>query len=218
LPICSTVRVAKAARLLVSALVLALALTAAAPSGAAVRRVQIYFLQGEQVVPVQRRAASVGDAVRGLIAGPNAKRAPAGLPVLPAGTKPRSARVVEGVAQINMSEIFAAGARARAGEVVMRPAKALALVLLALAAAATAGAAPQAEPTKRPGILTVGVSLPSTGFQAGAVRGRAVVAARGLEIDLARSLAGRLRIAQGTISALSRRWLSTDMSRLPVLR
>jgi polar amino acid transport system substrate-binding protein len=76
----------------------------------------------------------------------------------------------------------------------MRAANALAVVVLAAAPAATAGAAPQAVPTKQPGILAVGVSLPSTGFQAGAVRGRAVVAARGLEIDLARSLAGRLGI------------------------
>jgi hypothetical protein len=70
---CSTVPPpTRALRLLVSALVFGIVTTVAEPSEAAVRRVQIYFLQGEQVVPVQRRVASVGDAVRGLIAGPNA--------------------------------------------------------------------------------------------------------------------------------------------------
>ncbi len=65
-------------------------------------------------------------------------------------------------------------------------------LLGALLAATTALAAP-APPTIQPGVLTVGVSLPSPGFQAGAVRpDGSVVAARGLEIDLARSLAARL--------------------------
>ena len=65
-------------------------------------------------------------------------------------------------------------------------------LLGALVAATTAVAAP-APPTVEPGVLTVAVSLPSPGFQAGAVRpDGSVVAARGLEIDLARSLAARL--------------------------
>ena len=67
-----------------------------------------------------------------------------------------------------------------------------AITLVALAAVSSAGAA-QAPPTLAPGTLTVALSLPSPGFQAGAVRpGGAVVAARGFEIDLARSLAARL--------------------------
>ena len=66
------------------------------------------------------------------------------------------------------------------------------ITLVALAAVSSAGAA-QAPPTLAPGMLTVALSLPSPGFQAGAVRpGGAVVAARGFEIDLARSLAARL--------------------------
>jgi polar amino acid transport system substrate-binding protein len=53
------------------------------------------------------------------------------------------------------------------------------------------GAAPPA--TAVPGVLTVALNLPSPGFQAGAVRpNNTVVAARGLEIDFARSLAARL--------------------------
>jgi polar amino acid transport system substrate-binding protein len=62
-----------------------------------------------------------------------------------------------------------------------------------LAALALAGAAAGAGPaTRSPGELTVGVNLPSEGFQVGAVRGSRVVLARGLEIDLARALAVRL--------------------------
>ena len=59
-------------------------------------------------------------------------------------------------------------------------------------AAGTAGAAP--APTKTPGVLTVGLSMPAAGFQVGVVRGRHVVLAKGLEIDLARLLARRLGI------------------------
>jgi len=58
--------------------------------------------------------------------------------------------------------------------------------------------------TVEPGALTVGLDMPSDGFQVGAVKGREVVAARGFEIDLARAIAGALarsgRIgAQGTL-------------------
>src|SRR4051812_7382699 len=48
--------------------------------------------------------------------------------------------------------------------------------------------------TLQPGVLTVGVNMPSPGFQVGAVRGHGVVYARGLEIDLANALAARLGI------------------------
>jgi polar amino acid transport system substrate-binding protein len=65
-----------------------------------------------------------------------------------------------------------------------------AVVALALVGGAS-GAAPPA--TVAPGVLTVALSLPSPGFQAGAVRPNGtVVAARGLDIDLARSIAARL--------------------------
>lgn len=64
----------------------------------------------------------------------------------------------------------------------------LALALVGVAA----GAEP---PTIVPDVLTVGLNLPSAGFQAGAVLpDNTVVAERGLEIDLARSLAARLGI------------------------
>ena len=62
--------------------------------------------------------------------------------------------------------------------------------LAALALALPAGAA--APPTKSPNELVVGVSMPVTGLQVGAVRGRTVVLAKGLEIELARALARQL--------------------------
>ena len=49
-------------------------------------------------------------------------------------------------------------------------------------------------PTLVPGVLTVGVSMPSPGFQVGAVNGHSVTFARGLEIDLANAIAARLGI------------------------
>jgi polar amino acid transport system substrate-binding protein len=60
---------------------------------------------------------------------------------------------------------------------------------------ATAGAA--ATPvTQVPGQLTVGVDLPSEGFQVGVVKGSRVLYAQGLEIDLARALAARLGLSR----------------------
>jgi polar amino acid transport system substrate-binding protein len=69
-------------------------------------------------------------------------------------------------------------------------AAAAALLVLALAVPAGAGA----PPTKNPGELVVGVSMPVAGLQVGAVRGRDVVLAKGLEIDLARAVARRLGV------------------------
>ena len=67
-----------------------------------------------------------------------------------------------------------------------------ATLLLALALVLPAGAA--APPTREPGELVVGISMPATGLQVGAVRGRDVVLAKGLEIELARALAKELGI------------------------
>jgi polar amino acid transport system substrate-binding protein len=67
----------------------------------------------------------------------------------------------------------------------------LVAVALALTVGATASSA-AAPPTIVPGQLTVGISMPSEGFQVGVARGSEVVFARGLEIDLARAIASRL--------------------------
>jgi ABC-type amino acid transport substrate-binding protein len=71
------------------------------------------------------------------------------------------------------------------------PALALVAVLaLALAAAAHAADVPTAPP--RPTPIVVALSLGDTGLQAGVVRGREVILARGFEVELARILARRL--------------------------
>lgn len=62
-----------------------------------------------------------------------------------------------------------------------------ALLVPALAIAGLAAAAPAA-----PAAITVGLNMPSPGFQVGSVRGADVYYAKGLEIDLARALAKRL--------------------------
>lgn len=65
------------------------------------------------------------------------------------------------------------------------------LVTLALALAAPAAAA-DAPPPARPTSLVVALSLGDSGLQAGVVRGRDVILARGFEVELARLLARRL--------------------------
>ena len=76
----------------------------------------------------------------------------------------------------------------------MRPRAALAALLAAAALGAAAGTAGAQSPPAAvtPGTLTVGLNLPSDGFQVGAVQGRTVVAARGFEVDLAQAIGGRL--------------------------
>lgn len=73
----------------------------------------------------------------------------------------------------------------------------LLLVGVAAAAFAVAGAgSAAAPPTLAPGTLTVGVALPSEGFQVGIVKGSEVVYAQGFEIDLARALALRMDLGR----------------------
>ena len=62
--------------------------------------------------------------------------------------------------------------------------------LLALALTATAPGATGSTIT--PGQLTVGISLPSDGFEVGVVKGSQVLYAQGFDIDLAKALAKRL--------------------------
>ena len=65
------------------------------------------------------------------------------------------------------------------------------LLTLTLALAAPAAAA-DAPPPARPTSLVVALSLGDSGLQAGVVRGREVILARGFEVELARLLARRL--------------------------
>jgi polar amino acid transport system substrate-binding protein len=74
-------------------------------------------------------------------------------------------------------------------------AAAVASALAALAAAVPAGAQAPATPppaTIVPGVLTVGLNLPSDGFQVGAVSGTTVTFARGLEVGLAAAVGRRM--------------------------
>jgi ABC-type amino acid transport substrate-binding protein len=63
---------------------------------------------------------------------------------------------------------------------------------LGVAAAAQAADAPTAPAPARPTSLVVALSLGDSGLQAGVVRGREVILARGFEVELARILARRL--------------------------
>ena len=76
----------------------------------------------------------------------------------------------------------------------MRLAATIALVAALLLGASASSAAPL--PTVVPGQLTVGVSLPSEGFEVGVAEGDRVTYAQGFDIDLARALAKRLGLSR----------------------
>src|SRR3954467_9857589 len=67
-----------------------------------------------------------------------------------------------------------------------------------LAALVLAAAAARAAPlqTVTPGQLTVGISLPSEGFEVGVAKGDRVLYAQGFDIDLARALAKQLGLSR----------------------
>jgi L,D-transpeptidase-like protein/sporulation and spore germination protein/putative peptidoglycan binding protein len=97
-----------------SALCVAALLVAAAPAAErSTAGTQVYFLQGEQLVPVHRRGSTVRSAVSALLAGPsNAEAARQFRTQVPDGTRLRSVRVSNGVATIDLGEGFAAGRNA----------------------------------------------------------------------------------------------------------
>jgi ABC-type amino acid transport substrate-binding protein len=67
------------------------------------------------------------------------------------------------------------------------------ILCAAVIALATAGVGTAAAPvTQQSDTLTVGVAMPSEGFQVGVVKGSQVIYAQGFEIDLARALAKQL--------------------------
>ena len=70
----------------------------------------------------------------------------------------------------------------------------VAVAVLAAASAAVARGAGSEPPTLQLGRLTVALSMPSPGFQVGAVKGRQVILAKGFEVDLVKALARKLRI------------------------
>jgi polar amino acid transport system substrate-binding protein len=65
---------------------------------------------------------------------------------------------------------------------------------VAVTAATAALAGREAVPTKKPGVLTVGLNPPAVGFQVGTLRGNNVISPHGFEIDLAKAIAAKLGI------------------------
>ncbi|MEO9175641.1 MAG: ABC transporter substrate-binding protein [Gaiellales bacterium] len=68
------------------------------------------------------------------------------------------------------------------------------VLAVAFAFALVAASASAAPPTLTPGVLVVGLDMPSPGFQVGAVKGSQVLVARGFEISLARAIAAKLGV------------------------
>jgi lipoprotein-anchoring transpeptidase ErfK/SrfK len=93
-------------------LALALMLVVALPAGssAAAPTLKVWFLQGEQMVPVVRPGATATDAVTALLAGPTASERGQGLRTyVPAGTTLNGVTVVDGVARVDLSLDFVLG-------------------------------------------------------------------------------------------------------------
>jgi lipoprotein-anchoring transpeptidase ErfK/SrfK len=95
---------------------LAALLPASAPAGEAkASAVQVYFLQGEQLIPVSRPGSTLRASVTALLAGPTrGETARQFRSLVPNGTRLRSVRLVNGVATIDLDERFAAGRNADA--------------------------------------------------------------------------------------------------------
>jgi lipoprotein-anchoring transpeptidase ErfK/SrfK len=90
------------------ALVASLVLGPAAPAGAAAG--DVYFLQGEQLLPVQRPVTTPQDALTALLTGPTpAEKATGVRSYVPAGTPLRSLTIADGVATVDLGELFIKG-------------------------------------------------------------------------------------------------------------
>jgi lipoprotein-anchoring transpeptidase ErfK/SrfK len=88
--------------------VLPAAWLAGAATGAST--VQVYFVQGEQLVAVARPGSTVEDAVSALLSGPTAaERGQQILTYVPTGTPLRSVTVANGVATVDLGEKFVQG-------------------------------------------------------------------------------------------------------------
>lgn len=97
--------------LAVALAVLSLATTAHAP--AAATSVRVAFLQGEQIAYADRPGATLHDALRSLLAGPNpAEKAREITTQIPAGTPLREVTLEGSVATVDLGEQFAAGTSA----------------------------------------------------------------------------------------------------------
>jgi N-acetylmuramoyl-L-alanine amidase len=97
------------AALAVAMLVLGV-LAIAPPDRASAATGDVYFAQGEQLVPVSRSAATPQDALVALLAGPTAAEKVAGMRTyVPAGTPLRSLVIADGIATADLGELFIQG-------------------------------------------------------------------------------------------------------------
>lgn len=86
---------------------------AAASTAAPRARVSVFFLKGEQLVPVTRTGTSAADAVRELVAGPTAAERARGMRTyVPAGTVVRKLTVTPKLATVDVNRRFTVGTRA----------------------------------------------------------------------------------------------------------
>jgi Putative peptidoglycan binding domain/Sporulation and spore germination/L,D-transpeptidase catalytic domain len=97
-------------RAAVSLAAAALMLAALSGSADSATGVKVWFLQGEQVISVDRPGSTADDAVRQLLAGPTAAEMARGIRTyVPAGTPVRSVTVANGVVTVDLGETFVAG-------------------------------------------------------------------------------------------------------------
>src|SRR6187200_3231424 len=131
--------------------------------------------------------AAVGRAVQRRNRVPRARRGSR----VPGVARLRTRRVRQLEVDVRLLQSRHAG---QGADEVMRVRLFVASAVLALAIVGIGAAAP--PPTLEAGTLTVGVAMPSEGFQVGVVKGSQVVYAQGFEIDLARALALRLGLGK----------------------
>ena len=89
----------------------AMAIALVAPAGSSeATTVKVWFLQGEQLVSVDRPGSTASDAVAALLAGPTATEKAQGMRTyVPAAAKLNSVTVVNGVARVDVTLSFALG-------------------------------------------------------------------------------------------------------------
>jgi hypothetical protein len=115
---------ARASATFVGLVAAALLLGAPASSASSAQTVKVWFLQGEQMIAVERPGATVEDGVRQLLAGPTQAELKRGYRTyVPKGTRLRSASVQNGTAVVDLSLAFVKGRdpsslRARLSELV----------------------------------------------------------------------------------------------------
>jgi hypothetical protein len=104
---------ARRRRLVVLAVALGLSVVSSFPARAAAPAppgVKVWFLQGEQMVPVDRPGSTAADAVTALFAGPTAAETGQGMRTyVPAGTTLNGVTVVNGLARVDVSLKFVLG-------------------------------------------------------------------------------------------------------------